>query len=87
MSRNEINESNKADIPLKSGTLIRGIGSFYTVRDSDHQEYTLRCKKKFRRDGISPLVGVNDICCLVVAFVKLCLSCLSLVLHLLSIYI
>ena len=57
MSRNEINESNKADIPLKSGTLIRGIGSFYTVRDSDHQEYTLRCKKKFRRDGISPLVG------------------------------
>ena len=42
---------------LKRGTLIRGIGSFYTVRDSAHQEYTLRCKKKFRRDGISPLVG------------------------------
>lgn len=57
MNNNEINESNRAESPLKRGTLIRGIGSFYTVRDSAHQEYTLRCKKKFRRDGISPLVG------------------------------
>ena len=57
MNKNEINESNKTDMTLKKGTLIRGIGSFYTVRDSGHQEYTLRCKKKFRRDGISPLVG------------------------------
>ena len=57
MNRNELNESSRADLQLKRGTLIRGIGSFYTVRDSDHQEYTLRCKKKFRRDGISPLVG------------------------------
>ena len=57
MNNNENNESNRADITLKKGTLIRGIGSFYTVRDSAHQEYTLRCKKKFRRDGISPLVG------------------------------
>ena len=57
MNRNDIIESNKADMPLQSGTLIRGIGSFYTVRDCNHQEYTLRCKKKFRRDGISPLVG------------------------------
>ena len=39
------------------GTLIRGIGSFYTVRDPKGREYILRCKKKFRRDGISPLVG------------------------------
>lgn len=57
MNKNVINESNKAAIPLKRGTLIRGIGSFYTVRDSENQEYTLRCKKKFRRDHISPLVG------------------------------
>ena len=57
MNNNENNESNRADITLKKGTLIRGIGSFYTVRDSAHQEYTLRCKKKFRRDGIAPLVG------------------------------
>ena len=42
---------------LKRGTLVRGIGSFYTVRDADGQEYTLRCKKKFRRERITPLVG------------------------------
>ena len=41
----------------KRGTLIQGIGSFYTVKDTDGVEYTLRCKKKFRREGISPLAG------------------------------
>ena len=45
------------DKQMKKGTLVRGIGSFYTVRDTDLQEYTLRCKKKFRRAHISPLVG------------------------------
>ena len=39
------------------GTLIRGIGSFYTVKDENGDCYTLRCKKKFRRQGISPLTG------------------------------
>lgn len=43
--------------PLMKGTLVRGIGSFYTVRDSGGREYTLRCKKKFRREHLSPLVG------------------------------
>ena len=42
---------------LQRGTLVRGIGSFYTVRDQDRREYTLRCKKKFRRERITPLVG------------------------------
>ena len=42
---------------LKRGTLIRGIGSFYTVRDTNRNEYTLRCKKKFRHERITPLVG------------------------------
>ena len=42
---------------LMKGTLIRGIGSFYTVRDAERQEYTLRCKKKFRREKMIPLVG------------------------------
>ena len=42
---------------LSRGILIRGIGSFYTVRDPGGNEYTLRCKKKFRRQGISPLPG------------------------------
>ena len=39
------------------GTLIRGIGSFYTAKTEDGRCYTLRCKKKFRRMGISPLTG------------------------------
>ena len=39
------------------GVLIRGIGSFYTAKDSDGNCYVLRCKKKFRRQGISPLTG------------------------------
>lgn len=42
---------------MKQGTLIRGFGGFYTVRDAEGQEFTLRCKKKFRRLGLSPLVG------------------------------
>ena len=42
---------------LKKGMLVRGIGSFYTVRDNDQKEYILRCKKKFRREKIVPLVG------------------------------
>lgn len=42
---------------LKRGTLIRGVGSFYTVSDDEHTEYTVRCKKKFRHQKITPLVG------------------------------
>lgn len=39
------------------GTLIRGIGSYYTAKDEMGKTFILRCKKKFRRQGISPLVG------------------------------
>ena len=39
------------------GTLIRGVGSFYTVRTPEGEEYTLRCKKKFRREHLSPMAG------------------------------
>ena len=39
------------------GVLIRGIGSYYTAKDACGNCYTLRCKKKFRRQGISPLTG------------------------------
>lgn len=42
---------------LKRGTLIRGIGSFYSARDEEGNVWTLRCKKKFRRQGLSPLTG------------------------------
>lgn len=47
----------QADGNLLRGTLIRGIGSFYTAKDRYGNSYTLRCKKKFRRQGISPLTG------------------------------
>ena len=57
MSREYDQEMQRADKALKRGTLIRGIGSFYTVRDCEHREYVLRCKKKFRRKNLSPLVG------------------------------
>ena len=42
---------------LKSGTLFRGIGSFYSVKDENGNEYTVRCKKKFRHEKMTPLVG------------------------------
>ena len=41
---------------MMQGTLVRGFGGFY-VAASGGQEYTLRCKKKFRRMKLSPLVG------------------------------
>ena len=50
-------ELQQEERPLKRGTLVRGIGSFYTVRDGEQREYTLRCKKKFRREKLSPMVG------------------------------
>lgn len=57
MNREKEQETQPLGRPLKKGTLIRGIGSFYTVRDAERQEYILRCKKKFRRENLSPLVG------------------------------
>lgn len=42
---------------LRQGTLIRGMGGFYTVVDEAGTQFTLRCKKKFRRQHLSPLVG------------------------------
>ena len=42
---------------VSRGTLVRGIGSFYTARDPEGKEYILRCKKKFRRQGMSPMTG------------------------------
>lgn len=39
------------------GVIVEGRGGLYTVRDAQGQEFVLRAKKKFRRQGISPLVG------------------------------
>ena len=53
----ETDGMNGADGTQMRGTLVRGIGSFYTAKDETGHLYTLRCKKKFRRQGISPLTG------------------------------
>lgn len=42
---------------MMRGTLVRGFGGFYVAADAEGAEYTLRCKKKFRRMKLSPLVG------------------------------
>lgn len=42
---------------MKQGVLVRGFGGFYVAVDESGTEYILRCKKKFRRMHISPLVG------------------------------
>ncbi len=42
---------------MRRGTLVKGMGGFYTVADEDGTRYTLRCKKKFRHQRITPLVG------------------------------
>jgi len=41
-----------------TGSIMRGIGSFYTVlSDEDGQEYTLRAQKKLRHQKMTPMVG------------------------------
>ena len=40
-----------------NGTIIKGMGGLYTVRDEQGDCYVLRAKGKFRRQGVSPLVG------------------------------
>lgn len=41
-----------------TGSILRGIGSFYTVlADEDLQEYTLRAQKKLRHQKLTPMVG------------------------------
>ena len=42
---------------MMQGLLIKGIGSFYTVRTEQGSEFTVRCKKKFRREKLKPMVG------------------------------
>lgn len=42
---------------MMQGEVKEGRGGFYTVRDGSGQEHILRAKKKFRREGISPLPG------------------------------
>lgn len=48
---------NDESLEMRQGTLVRGFGGFYVAADESGTEYTLRCKKKFRRMKLSPLVG------------------------------
>ncbi len=39
---------------LKTGVILRGVGSFYTVRDEETgEQQVLRAKKKFRKMRIT----------------------------------
>ena len=42
---------------MMQGVLVKGIGSFYTVRTEQGTEYTVRCKKRFRRERMTPMTG------------------------------
>ncbi len=42
---------------MMQGVLVRGFGGFYVAADASGAEHILRCKKKFRRMRLSPLVG------------------------------
>lgn len=40
-----------------TGTILQGIGGFYTARDDEGREYTLRAQGKLRRERTKPKVG------------------------------
>jgi len=46
-----------SEVNMMQGVLVRGFGGFYVAADDSGAEHILRCKKKFRRLHISPLVG------------------------------
>ena len=40
-----------------NGTIIKGIGGFYYVKTPDGSVFSCRARGKFRKDGITPVVG------------------------------
>lgn len=40
-----------------TGRIVRGVGGLYTVRGGDGTECVLRARGRFRREGVTPLVG------------------------------
>lgn len=44
-------------ITILNGIILQGIGGFYTARDADGAEYTLRAQGKLRREHTKPKVG------------------------------
>lgn len=42
----------------RTGRILRGVGGLYTIRDdAGGAEYVLRARGRFRREGLTPLVG------------------------------
>lgn len=42
---------------MDTGRIIEGRGGLYTVRNQAGQDFVLRAKNRFRREGMTPLVG------------------------------
>ncbi|MBQ7455850.1 MAG: ribosome small subunit-dependent GTPase A [Clostridia bacterium] len=42
---------------MRNGQIVEGRGGLYTVMDEAGETFVLRAKKKFRRQGMTPLVG------------------------------
>ena len=46
-----------------TGRIQRALSGFYYVKGEDGRLLTCKARGKFRREGISPLVGDNVVCC------------------------
>ena len=42
---------------IYSGVILQGVGGFYTARDGEGREHTLRAQGKLRRERLKPKVG------------------------------
>ena len=42
---------------ISVGTILQGVGGFYTALDGEGREYTLRAQGKLRRERLKPKVG------------------------------
>lgn len=42
---------------MPQGVIVKGMGGFYYVRDEAKQVHVLRCKGKFRKQRVTPMVG------------------------------
>ena len=41
----------------ETGLILKGVGGFYTVLNDRGEEVVCRARGRFRKDGISPVVG------------------------------
>ena len=43
----------------ETGLILKGVGGFYTVLNDRGEEVVCRARGRFRKDGISPVVGAE----------------------------